>query len=165
MISFGPFQSKHLKSLRSWLQEDHVKKFWQETEDEADLSEKFLITLPKRGIHCFIIKQDEEDIGFIQYYEAAKVGGGWWPYEKPGAFGIDLMIGRADLVGKGLGPRIIREFVEYVRGNENVRSIIIDPDPKNPAAIRAFEKAGFKREQEITTPGGAALLMRMTFAD
>ncbi len=179
MFSFLPFQENHLSLFRSWLQQAHVKKFWQEPEGEKELHEKFLKTLPARGIHCFIIETTETktetrtqtksltktETGFIQYYEAIKVGGGWWEHENPGTYGIDLMIGSPDHIGIGLGPQVIAEFIAYVRKLEpNLKSVIIDPDPHNRSAIRAFEKAGFTQEKEITTPGGPALLMRISYS-
>jgi aminoglycoside 6'-N-acetyltransferase len=36
---------------------------------------------------------------------------------------------------------------------------VIDPNPGNPRAIRAYEKAGFRRAREVDTPDGRALLM------
>ena len=161
MITFSIFKKTHLPTFRAWLNQDHIKAHWQETGDDSELENKFFVDLPARGIRCFIIENGNREVGFIQYYEAAKVGGGWWPHEKPGVFGVDLLIGDKSETGRGLGPEIIRHFIEFIKTREpSVKSFIIDPDPTNHRAIRAFEKAGFVREREITTPGGPALLMR-----
>ncbi len=37
--------------------------------------------------------------------------------------------------------------------------VVIDPDPGNERAIRAYEKAGFCRDRIVDTPDGPALLM------
>ncbi|TKW78599.1 MAG: GNAT family N-acetyltransferase, partial [Bradyrhizobium icense] len=34
-----------------------------------------------------------------------------------------------------------------------------DPDPENPRAIRAYEKAGFEKAGLVDTPDGTSLLM------
>ena len=34
-----------------------------------------------------------------------------------------------------------------------------DPDPANARAIRAYEKAGFRKDRLVDTPDGRALLM------
>lgn len=142
--------------------QNHIKSFWQESEDDQELREKFLVELPHRGVHAFIIQFASHEIGYIQYYNASKIGGGWWLNESPGTFGVDLMIGSEMHLGKGFGPRIIKEFIALIKERESdVQSIIIDPAPTNDRAIKAFEKAGFTREREIETPGGRALLMRM----
>lgn len=166
MFQFHPFEEKHLPLLRQWLRADHIRDFWQESDDDQELRSKFLIELPRRGVVPLIISRDHHSLGYIQYYDASKVGGGWWEDEAPGTFGLDLMIGAVEFLGKGHGARIVRDFVAFVQAREpSLRGVIIDPDPRNLRAIRAFEKAGFRRESEIQTPGGAALLMRMTFPD
>lgn len=161
-FSFAPFASEHLSFFRHWLLQPHVRSFWQETSNDGELANKFLVELPRRGVHAFAIMRAGEPIGFIQYYDATKVGGGWWENERPGTFGIDLLIGEAALLGRGFGPKVIREFIDFLRGREpSVTQIITDPAPNNARAVRAFEKVGFLREGEIVTPGGPALLMRM----
>jgi RimJ/RimL family protein N-acetyltransferase len=164
MIEFFEFEERHLVRFREWLNQEHIKPVWQETDDDSELKEKFLNQLPARGVYPYVFTLDRIPIGYIQYYEAKKVGGGWWENEKPGTFGVDLLIGDEKDVGKGLGPNVIRQFIELMKTRESkMTSVIIDPDPKNKSAIRAFEKAGFRIENEIATPGGAALLMRLTF--
>ena len=37
--------------------------------------------------------------------------------------------------------------------------IVTDPDPANIRAVRAYAKAGFRRERMVDTPDGPALLM------
>jgi hypothetical protein len=58
--------------------------------------------------------------------------------------GIDLFIGEADYVHKGLGSGIIRVFLkDIVFSNPLVECAVIDPQVENKAAIKAYEKAGF----------------------
>lgn len=160
-IRFQIFEKRHLELLRRWLQQEHIKPIWQETDSEAELEKKFLHEMPSRYVYGFIIEYQNIPIGFIQYYDAARVGGGWWADESAGTFGIDLMIGEAEYLGKGLGADVIQQFVALIQERETgISSFIIDPDPKNTRAIRAFQKAGFTIENEIKTPGGDAVLMR-----
>jgi RimJ/RimL family protein N-acetyltransferase len=162
VFEFIRFQEFHLPLFRSWLNAGHIKPYWQETDDDQKLKQKFLVELPKQSVWPFVIAKSGKNIGYIQYYDAAKVGGGWWDNEPAGTFGIDLMIGDANLVGLGLGSKIIQEFIAFVHTKTAaVTSFIIDPSPDNKKAIRAFEKAGFVQEGEINTPGGPALLMRL----
>jgi aminoglycoside 6'-N-acetyltransferase-1b/aminoglycoside 6'-N-acetyltransferase-2 len=161
MFEFHPFAEAHLTILKDWLKRDHIRPVWQEPEDESEFKEKFLNQLPQRSVYAFIIYFEHHPIGYLQYYNANKVGGGWWENEKPGTFGVDLMIGEEKLLGRGYGATIITEFLSLIKAREeSVTSFIIDPDPSNHRAIKSFEKAGFIRESDIQTPGGAAVLMR-----
>ena len=162
MFTFDSLTDGHLETFRNWLQQDHVKQFWQEPESQSELRDKFLSKLPARGVRSFIFSKDQTPIGYIQYYESSKIGGGWWQGEPTGTYGIDLLIGSSNHLGSGLGSLVIKEFIDFLCDEENdVTSIIIDPDPGNLRAIRAFEKAGFVREKEIVTPNGPTLLMRL----
>lgn len=160
-IAFLPLQKEHIPLLRQWLNEPHVSEYWQETENEEEFRQKFLMKLPERGVSPFVIAIDSKPIGYIQYYDACKVGGGWWPNADKGTFGIDQFIGDPDMVGKGIGTEIIKRFVANIFLLTHVTQVITDPEPKNKRAIRAYEKAGFQAIGEIKTPGGDALLMRI----
>ncbi len=162
-MNFTKLKENHIPLLASWLQKPHIIPVWQEPEDLETLTEKYLIKLPQQSVYAYIIEHESKPIGYIQYYSATKVGNGWWPNEPEGTYGIDLMIGEEDYINKGLGPKIITEFINEIRLKENIKSIIIDPEPTNTRAIRAFEKAGFKKEAIIKTPNGEAQLMRINF--
>lgn len=162
MFTFEVFQKEHIPLMRRWLNADHVKPYWQEKENDEELAQKYLNEFPKRNVFPFVIVLNGSPVGYIQYYNAYRIGNGWWETEPPGTFGIDLLIGSGNFIGKGHGSKIIQEFVTFVIGKEpTLQTIIIDPDPANTRAIRSFEKAGFVSEAEIQTPGGAALLMRL----
>lgn len=55
-------------------------------------------------------------------------------------------------------PTSVRNAPEKLLA-EGVPRIVIDPDPNNARAIRAYEKAGFHRDRLAATPDGPALLM------
>jgi aminoglycoside 6'-N-acetyltransferase len=161
-IDFTPLTAEHIPLLREWLKRPHVAEFWQEPEGETEFRDKYLSKLQERSVKPFIILVDGRPVGFIQSYEDSKVGGGWWSEEKAGVHGIDQFIGEAQLIGKGIGTNVIGCFVQALFSDHCVTEIITDPDPSNGRAIRAYENVGFRREGEITSPGGAALLLRLS---
>jgi RimJ/RimL family protein N-acetyltransferase len=159
-ITFVPMTASHFPLFKKWLKAPHIQPYWSESDDEDELRDKFLTRLPDRGFSPFIVEIDGQPVGYMQYYEACRAGDGWWPDAKPGVFGIDQMIGEPAWVGKGLAPVLIEEFIQMIATQEAASEIIIDPDPENHRAIRAFEKAGFIREGVVDTPNGKAMLMK-----
>jgi GNAT superfamily N-acetyltransferase len=64
---------------------------------------------------------------------------------EPGATNCDVLIGERSLSQRGLGPQMIRAFLErVVFADPQSSSCIIDPHVSNAVAIRAYEKVGFR---------------------
>ena len=60
---------------------------------------------------------------------------------------------------RGVGTRLLTEFTNNLVAHSKVGRVIADPYPKNCAAIRCYEKAGFIRRGAEKTPDGVALIM------
>ena len=78
-----------------------------------------------------------------------------YQHESPlDAAGIDLAIGELALLGRGLGPRVIRAFVErIVFADPALTACITDPRSANQRSLRAFAKAGFTRVAVVQLQG------------
>lgn len=73
------------------------------------------------------------------------------------ALSIDVLIGDPDLVGKGHGPALIRQFVTMELDRAGLELCVIGPAAENASAVRAFQKAGFRflktyREDDTSHP-------------
>jgi aminoglycoside 6'-N-acetyltransferase len=62
------------------------------------------------------------------------------------------------MIGRGHGSAFVRAFADKILANGAPR-VVLDPEPENARAIRAYEKAGFVRNRLVDTPNGIALLM------
>ena len=163
-------QEKDLPLFFKWVQRPHIAKWWK-----SDTYEKFVehyhpTKLAENHVFPFFIYADEKPIGYIQYYLADKADDGWWVKcagQPVGTVGMDIIIGELDYIGKGYGTIIVKKFVKKLFTETKTVKIIIDPDPKNVAAIRCYEKAGFKKVKEIDVPAffdvepGKLLLMEL----
>jgi RimJ/RimL family protein N-acetyltransferase len=105
----------------------------------------------------------DEPVGYIQVYRVLGADPQWWIDETdPGARGIDQFLANAEQLGHGLGSSMVRQFLASLFADPEVTQVQTDPSPDNARAIRAYEKAGFRRVGEVLTPDGPALLMRVT---
>ena len=146
--------------MHEWLQREHVRRWWDEHETYGDVARHYLPAIEgRRPVELYLILLDDQPIGFIQSYLlsdfpefAARIGVG------AGVAGVDLFLAETGLTGKGLGTEVLRRFVrDVVFANPDVTACIADPDVRNAASIRAFEKAGFQRVGEFLEPGDGRL--------
>lgn len=105
-------------------------------------------------VYCYIVLLGGKPIAYIQWYLVedfpdAKI----LNPESAYVAGIDVFIGEKDYLYKGFGPVLIRKFIkEFIFENQDIQSCLIDPEPENKAAIRAYEKIGFKYIHTIYEP-------------
>ncbi len=70
------------------------------------------------------------------------------------AGGVDLFIGDARYLHKGLDASILKGFLrDVIFAHTAIETCVIAPEPANRAAIRAYEKAGFRYFKTVQCPG------------
>lgn len=154
VIDFRRVTADDLLLLRDWLSRPHVVEWWGEPPTLAEVEADYV------GEHAFLALEDDRPIGYVQLYTVMGVDPEWWTDETdPGARGIDQFLAHEADLGRGLGTEMIARFVERIFDDPAVTKIQVDPSPDNARAIRAYEKVGFRREREVVTPDGPALLM------
>ena len=151
--------------LLRWRQEPQVAPWWNvppySANDVGEVEEELAGDAALEGHQSLLVLLDGNPIGYLQTYNAGRASGDWWPDESDATRGLDLLIGEPDLVGRGIGPRVVRLICARLFEEPDVESIIVDPHPDNARSIRCFEKAGFIAERRLSTPDGEALLMRL----
>jgi RimJ/RimL family protein N-acetyltransferase len=160
-IAFQPLTQDDLSTLHEWLSRPHVAAWWEKPSTYEEVIEEYEpVVRGEDSTRAYIVKLDGEPIGFIQAYVAMDSPEGWWEGERDrGVLGIDQFLANADQLDRGLGTAMIRAFIEFLLKDPAVTRIQTDPSPTNARAIRCYEKAGFRRLQEVDTPDGRALLM------
>jgi RimJ/RimL family protein N-acetyltransferase len=156
-IIFKPFSEGYFPLLLKWLEMPHVKAWWdQDVKWTLSLVQEKYKTYVKgyklekgiaKPISAYIIYVDEVPIGYIQIYNAYD-----FPRSKPleglpkklAAF--DVFIGEKDYLKRGIGSKAIKEFLD--QHSQSYTHFFVDPESTNVAAIRAYEKAGFKIIEE-----------------
>ena len=161
-ITFRPLATTDLPMLREWLARPHVAEWWGPPQTLAELETEFAPSIAGTiRLRCFIARHGGDDIGYIQWYAPADFHHeGWWlDVHDEHMRGIDQFLAHEHQLGRGLGTAMVKAFVAELFADPAVTRIQTDPSPANARAIRAYEKAGFRRVGEIETPDGRALLM------
>jgi aminoglycoside 6'-N-acetyltransferase len=152
---FRPVVAEDLPMLDLWLERPHVAEWW---DDEEDKLAEIRAAMADPSTKPFVIELDGRPIGYIQSYDPHLEEGHPYRDQPKGTLGIDQFIGEPELVGVGHGSRLIAAFVNRLFG-QGAQRVIIDPDPANARAIRAYEKAGFRAFGCRTSIYGDALMM------
>ena len=155
---FRPMDTGDLPMLRRWLANPHVIEWWGDADEQyalvgGDLDEPLM--------DQFIVAVSDRPFGYLQSFNVAAWPQGAFHDQPAGTRAIDTLIGEPDMIERGHGSAFIRAFADDVLTGGAPR-VITDPDPANGRAIRAYEKAGFRREGIVDTTDGPALLMVRT---
>jgi RimJ/RimL family protein N-acetyltransferase len=142
--------------LHHWLHEPHVAPWWNESLSLEEVHAKYGPRID--GLvptHMFIIEYAATPVGWIQWYL-------WSDYQKHAGHlgagmesaGIDLTIGEKEMIGRGIGPAAIRQFVKkFIFVDPAISGVFADPDLNNNRSVRAFAKAGFEVVRTVNIPG------------
>jgi aminoglycoside 6'-N-acetyltransferase len=152
---FQPMSEADLPRVRAWLAAPHVAAWWGDPEEQYALVRD---DLAHPDMEQWIVATQERAFAYLQCYRPEvwpEAGLGPHPV---GTRGIDQFIGEPAMVGCGHGSAFIRAFVEGLFAHGTPR-VVTDPSPANERAVRAYEKAGFRRAHLVDTPDGRALLM------
>jgi AacA4 family aminoglycoside N(6')-acetyltransferase len=153
-----------LPMLHDWLNRPHIVQWWGGEAERPSLEDVYEEYAPQvlaqENVTPYIAMLGDKPFAYAQSYVAMGSGNGWWEdVTDPGVRGIDQSIAEPDLLGRGLGTKMVRALVEVLFLDPAVTLIQTDPSPDNLRAIRCYQKAGFRIEREIVTPDGPAVYM------
>jgi RimJ/RimL family protein N-acetyltransferase len=155
-ISFKSLEKTDLNLIIQWLNSAQVNQwyriFGKADPSHEDVLRKYLPRIEgKDPTLCYLIFHGLMPIGFIQFYRFND-----YPQTKTqfgiadDMAGIDIFLGEEDYLHKGFGSLIIRKFLKkIVFATITATGCIVDPEPNNHIAIRAYEKAGFKHLKTV----------------
>ena len=123
-----PLEPRHAADLRRIRLEPEVARWWDELEDDFPLADEPDVTR-------FAIEVDGAVAGMVQYAEELE--------PKYRHASIDIFLSAA-FHGRGIGTEAVRRVVRLLIDERGHHRITIDPAADNAAAIRAYEKVGFR---------------------
>lgn len=142
--------------MLEWRELPHIRRWW-----DHDLSPRTIeliraeyrpdTTADSVSTAC-IIELADAPIGFIQFYrwasyakEATEVG---IPFDDR-SFGIDVFIGVDDLVGQGIGTKVVTLLSDHLLTERDASEIALTTDIENHPAQRCYAKAGFVKIKKV----------------
>jgi aminoglycoside 6'-N-acetyltransferase len=139
-----------------WRAQPHVHEWWDPDDPPPTLEQVRAHYGPRvRGedpTTACLIETDGTPIGYVQFYR-------WlaWPDDEavldvgadPDTFGLDLFIGEPDLIGRGLGTRVVDLVCTYLERERGASAVALTTERTNLRAQRAYEKAGFRKVREV----------------
>lgn len=146
-ITFVPLGVEHVPLMRRWLQQAHWRQWW----GDPDLELSYIVDMieGRDTTEPYIFALDGEPLGYIQVWYVGEHQTEMWIADHPwlaelpsDAVGVDLSLGPAERLSQGIGSAVLRAFCERLLARGH-RTIVIDPDPANTRAVRAYAKAGF----------------------
>ncbi|MEW2066321.1 GNAT family N-acetyltransferase [Streptomyces sp. NPDC007346] len=155
MISWRRLTEDGFPLLISWLEQPHVARWWNhETSIEAVRRDFGAAARGEEPSEDLLACLDGSPVGLVQrcrladYPEyLAEIG---TLIEVPaGAMTIDYLIGEPTLVGRGVGPQMIRSAVQAIWDEHpDAPCVLVAVSAANRASWRALEKAGLRRVAE-----------------
>lgn len=89
----------------------------------------------------------------------------YWGDIEPNLRAIDIWIGPAEWLGRGVGTAMMSQMIDRCFGDPAVEAIVIDPLNSNTAAIRFYRRLGFRPEGRRMFDGDDCLVHRLTRPD
>jgi RimJ/RimL family protein N-acetyltransferase len=173
-VGFRRLESTDVSLMHRWLNQPHVTRWYiDEPTELEEVTAKYAPGAPDEPTERYLIVYAGQPIGYVQTYPLSDYLDYAIHVAEPeeiaaGTHGMDLFIGEAEFQHRGLGPILMRRFLrEIVFGRHAAPVCLLDPDPDNTAAIRAYEKTGFRYVKTVQIPGErvASYVMRITPAD
>ena len=165
-IEFPPLTEADVPLVAGWLSNEHVALWWRDPVEQA-IEKRYAAIEGRRPTRQFLIVVGGRPAGMIQTYRVADHPE-WQELIQVGddVAGVDLLIGEPDLVGRGLGPRVLAEFSrEVVFAEPEVNAVVATVEERNRRSWRAFEKAGFRYVRDVQEDGLPHRLMRLERVD
>jgi aminoglycoside 6'-N-acetyltransferase len=130
--------------LRHWDAQPHVVA--SDPNDDWQWETELLRTPAWR--ESLIAEVDGRPVGFLEIIDPQREDSHYWGDCGPGLRAIDIWIGEAADLGRGLGTRMMLMAIERCFADPSVRAIVLDPLSRNVRAQRFYQRLGFRHVED-----------------
>ena len=146
-VQLRPMTKEEIPMFYKWASESNATPFWYDEFDDFPNHKipsfkkfrndwkdfYFNDSQPEKG-RCFVILADGKAIGQVNYDKIIN-----------GEVEFDILIADKSNYGKGYGSDALKTLMRYLFEKMNIKKCWIEAISQNPRAIKAYEKAGFKK--------------------
>ncbi len=155
-LRLRPVEPGDLPLLARWMNDPAVAAYW-ELDGPPERTERHLLAQDPERSTPYLGLLDGRPVSYWEVYRADKDPLAAHYPARPGDTGLHLLLGPADTRGRGLGAVLIAALAEeLLLGSER---LVAEPDVRNTASVRAFQRAGFTASGEIELPEKRAVLL------
>ena len=127
--------------IRKWLARPDIQRWWG---PQASTEAEVLMAMDSTHAICRIIEVDGEPVGYAHAVDASLWGESLPDDLVPGTWDLDIFIAAESHRGKGIGETALRLLKDEVFATTLAVAVCVFASIENEAAVRAYEKAGFR---------------------
>ncbi|MBC7739106.1 MAG: acetyltransferase [Candidatus Saccharibacteria bacterium] len=155
-----PMTRDDLAMVAGWLDTPDARQWWGDPAEQIALVTE---DLDQPLMDQQVATLGDVPFGYLQSYPVHA-----WPDGAPhlhdfppGTVAVDCFVGPTAMLGQGHGSHMLRLYCQglFQRGATRV---VIDPDPENERAVRAYRRAGF-RDIALRRNGAGDMTLVMCF--
>ncbi|GMU84244.1 MAG: GNAT family N-acetyltransferase [Planctomycetota bacterium] len=135
--------------VSAWLRRPHIVRWWGDPQTQLPA----VLERPVGGADALIIA-DRVPVGYVRWQQTprAELEAAGLHEIPDGSVDIDIAIGETDYIGCGVGSRALQLVVQRLGSEKSLPLVMMATSIDNASAIRAAEKAGFRRLRTFQDP-------------
>jgi aminoglycoside 6'-N-acetyltransferase len=165
-LTFRPLKKSDFAQFAAWLAVPHVAKWWREPPTVEHVAKEYgACTEGDFKTRVYVVQSGEKAIGIIQTYRLEDYPDWAKDFPLPGAVSIDYLIGELEYTGRGVGPEMIRQFIDDVirAVYPDATGVATSAELENHASLGALRKVGFVPGEIIQGDDGPERVMLLPF--
>lgn len=140
-VRLRPTSPADMETILAWLAMPDIEAWWgPATATQAEVR----IAMESGHAICRVIESDGESVGYAHAVDASLWGDDLPQDLEPGTWDLDLFIANKEHRGCGVGARALQLLKDEVFSSTMAMAVCVFPSVRNEAAVRAYEKAGFR---------------------
>lgn len=157
--AFVPVTRADYPLLRRWLAEPHVRAWWGDPEEEIAMIDEDIDAMGQGGpTDMRIVRHEGRPFAYVQDYLAHHWEMPHYRDFPEGTRAVDTFLGEPAMLGRGHAARYLRQRAGELLA-AGAPAVVIDPDPANERAVRAYRRAGFQGDRIVPCEDGDPVIV------